>query len=218
MGQVRKEYFEPGEVTKASDVNNAYSGIATAPGSIDQENTRNEWVSHYHISNVTNITAYAQGKEDVGNNTTYNSATWVDVDQTPGGGALISLSPNVTLNEGDIMRIHANVYIEDISLNDRRTDYYWFRFNSNMSINGAASADVPLGLQWGYSMTNGDRNEANPYTVDIFEEQREGFSWCHICTNTTELINNVRLQTQIEDALSSYEIKIASLYVIIQRR
>ena len=218
MAQISKKYFDGGETTSAADATAAYSSVETASGSLDQDNTRNEWVSHYHLSYNADITEYAQGIEDAAHGTTYDSAIWVSVDQTPGGGAQVILSPAVTLNEGDVMRIHVNTYVTDVTNTNRQTDYYWYRLISNMSIDGAANADVQLGLNWGHSITNGDRGEVQAYTHQTFEYQRQALSWLHICENTTELINTVELETKIEDIANDYTISHASMYVIIQRR
>lgn len=209
---VERPVYLPAETTSAADANQPYTDLATESADIKQEHTRTEWVTtkHMKISGNNPLTPYFGSVEDDNHTGNYTSATFVVISHP--AGTTIRLSPAITLNQGEVLRIHGGCLVKEVTLNDRTQDLYWFRFLSNMSVDGGANADVQLGHDWGYSMAS--RNDSDAGGNQVYGYQRVGFSWTHICQNTTELINTLELQIKLEDALSTVEIGEVSLYAI----
>jgi len=209
---VERPNYAPGELAKASDANQPYTDVATESAAISDEHTRTEWVTikHNKLSGSHPVTPYFGSVEDDSHTGTYNLATFTVIAHP--AGTTIRLSPAITLKKGEVLRLHGGCLVKEVSLNDRTADLYWFRFLSNMSIDGAAAADVQLGHDWGYSLAS--RRDSDAGGNQVYGYQRVGFSWIHICENNTELINTIELQVKLEDALSTIDIGEVSMYAI----
>ena len=205
-------HFQPGTTAKVAEANAPYAALQTESASIDAVSTRTEWATTEHIDfdGSSPINPYFGKIEDDSHTATYNTLypTWITIDN--GAGPAIQLSPDITLKKGEVLRIHGNALVKTV-VRTTTDDLYWFRFLSNMSIDGAGAADVQLGFDWGYSLSS--RDESVGFGGhQIYGYQRVGFSWVHICQNNTELINTIDLQFSIEDNTSSVDIGEVALY------
>ena len=209
---ISHEHFQPGGIAKAADANAPYTEVQTESAAIGQDRTRTEWVTiaHMDFDGTSPITPYFGKVEDNSHTGTYNTLypIWTTI-QHP-AGTLMRLSPGITLKEGDVLRIHGNALVKTVSRNTV-DDLYWFRFFSNMNVDGGGATNHQLGFDWGYSLSS--RDEAvGAGNHQVYGYQRVGFSWIHICKNTTEVINTIDLQFSIEDNTNSVDIGEVALY------
>lgn len=183
--------YEAGDAIVAADANGDFSNFQAYSAILDDENTRTEWCSRYHMDNIG--TNFINGNfaqiEDSDSTMVVNSTVF----------NVVALAPNfrisylgLAVQPGETMRMHFDVNVVNAvipqnasrTLTDIDADCYQFRFYYRDSVSGLV---FPIGDTSTYSTSNKSDHAlvgagGYPTPVDRIG-QRVNHSYCWI--NTT---------------------------------
>lgn len=119
MSTISTTNFEAGETTNRTDANNKFSAVATATGSINEENVRSEGIDRRTLATV------ASGRTEpivfIDYDDRNNSAATTHAAQTGASSVVLSnvaldmTSSPVTVKAGDLIRIHYTAMLTSIN-------------------------------------------------------------------------------------------------------
>jgi len=119
MSTISTTNFEAGETTNRTDANNKFSAVATATGSINEENVRSEGIDRRTLTTVAN------GRTEpivfIDYDDRNNSAATTHAAQTGESSVVLSnvaldmTSSPVTVKAGDLIRIHYTAMLTSIN-------------------------------------------------------------------------------------------------------
>lgn len=150
--------YQAGDPIVAADVNGDFTNFQAYSAILDDDNTRTEWCSRYHMDNIgTNfITANFAQLEDSDTTMVVNTNVF----------SVVALVPNfrisylgLPLEPGETMRMHFDVNVVNAVipnnaptiLTDIDSDCYQFRFYYRDSVSGLVQ---PIGDTSTYSLSN----------------------------------------------------------------
>lgn len=192
MPTVSIDTYEAGDLINATAINSDFTAIATATNDLDQENTRTEWCSRFHLKKLGTPyinTNFAQ-VEDSNTIQTINTNVFTQVNLNP---AFRIQYFNLPLGPGETMRLHFDINVvdpvipnnADVTLTDISDDCYQFRFYYRDATSGLIN---PIGCTSTYSTSNkSDHSSAgsgggSPTPQNRFC-QRVNHSFCWINTS-----------------------------------
>lgn len=191
MSTVDSNYIEEGDTSSVTIVNTIYTDIETASEDIDDENTRTEWVSLKHMTD--NVVLIAS-EPDFPNPVSLTSTTYV---------AITSDVVAYTLEQGDVLRLHANIGTEENGVGDSTVDDYWFAFFWTRD-DGGGPVTEQIGPDHCYSLCSTD--EAGGHQQ--YNYQRHGFSYVYIHTSVTPRdITALEVHGKVENATNTVSIE-----------
>ena len=179
MSKISTTNFEAGETTDRTDANNKFSAVATATGSINEENVRSEGIDKRHL--VTH--GYSIGRMEplvyLNSSNNLNSGAIVDTTYAGqngtqkfelNGGANPDLVISFTglpggrleVATGDLIRIHYTIYLKDQSDND-----YTSAGNNLTSSPGNPADGIGLVVFPTWKLTGGGAHEMLPNEVNL---------------------------------------------------
>jgi hypothetical protein len=119
MSTISTTNFEAGDTTDRTDANNKFSAVATATGSINEENVRSEGIDRRTLTSV------ASGRTEpivfIDYDDRDNSAATTHAAQTGEASVVLSnvaldmTSSPVTVTDGDLIRIHYTAFLTSIN-------------------------------------------------------------------------------------------------------
>ena len=197
MSTVSIDTYEAGDLISAAAINTDFTSIATVSQDLDQENTRTEWCSRFHLKKAGAPyinTNFAQ-VEDSDTIQTINTNVFTQVNLNP---AFRITYTNLTVLPGEVVRLHFDVNVVDpvipnnasSTLTDITDDCYQFRFYYRDANSGLIN---PIGCTSTYSTSNkSDHNSSgtgggNPGTQNRFC-QRVNHSFCWINTTGANIV------------------------------
>jgi len=197
-----------GSVTNATTTNTIYSTLAAATTSLDDANLRTEACTraHFVASSVTSFTGQSSNATTTGTYTGTTAATHIS------HGTAMTVAVAQTIHEGDVVRMHANVYTTETVLDSSDTDagQYSFKFYWDIGA-GYVAADTAA---FTYSISVRPVDIANE---SIYKNRRHGFSLCYIHSGANISLAGIKVYVQLTNAANSITIKQDILDVIIQR-
>ena len=121
MSTVNSTNEVPGDVTNAVSVNTKFTNVNTASGAINEENVRSEGVDRRNLAGASDVPLAAveyttNSISTVPAGTVYAAQTGVNFFPiTHGDGLLIDMNAApVTIKDGDLVRIHFNIFLNSI--------------------------------------------------------------------------------------------------------
>lgn len=181
-------YKKPGTVASATTLNTEYAAIATETGVIDGENIRTEGLTRAHFTSLNASTGYWVAQENTGNATTYTNSAYAVV----GHGIPMRLLVNNQINAGDVVRIHANVYISDCVIDGADTTPLEFRFQFFWDIGAGYVAIDTMEFPYGGAV----KAYAAP-SPNLIKNRRMGFSYVYVHTGAPITIANIETRVRV---------------------
>jgi len=161
MATIPTKYVNPGDTIRTAQTNNAYSAIATGTANLDDDNTRQEWCSRYHIDGATLVTNTDFYNLNSTNTMVFNplnsNYTLINLGGTP---MQINFAPAIVIAPGEILRAHFDVNIDAVEYATPAAgflnlaadqDLYGFTFYWNI---GGGTVQAPWSPDSYYSVTN----------------------------------------------------------------
>ena len=177
MSTISTTNFEAGETTDRTDANNKFSAVATATGSINEENVRSEGIDQRQLATH----AYSTGRMeplvhiDITDNlsggaivdTAYNGQTGQAKFDLTGGSDLLLDFTSLTggylaVAAGDLIRIHYTIYFKQHS-----DDTYTSAGEDHGSADGCPADGIGLVVFPTWKLTGGGSHEMLPNEVDL---------------------------------------------------
>jgi len=114
MATIPSKYVNPGDVAREAQTNTAYSAVATGTASLNDENTRSEWVSRQHISNTVPVTTNPFKLATSTASMVYNPLNTNYAPIVLGGTPMaVSPVPYDSVGVGEVMRVHFDINVDD---------------------------------------------------------------------------------------------------------
>ena len=196
-----------GSTTSAGDTNVAYGTIELLSVGFDEDNIRSEAVHRAHLASDV-VTPLIDQSTNVSTTQAYTNTSYAHVNH----GTAMTVPINRQLNEGDVVRCHANVYITDVTLDGTDTDGGMFSFKFYWDI---GAGYVPIeDVAYKYSLSVRPEDIA---TESVYKNRRLGFSLCYIHQGTAITPTNIRVYVALTNSANSITIKQTVLNVIIQQ-
>lgn len=195
-----------GQTTSASTANVAYGTLELVSVGLDEDNIRTEAIQRQHIDGYI-VTPKAIQSVNTSTTQAYNSTSYTHVSH----GTAMEVAVNRTLNEGDVLRLHANVYITDVTLDGTDTDAGTFKFKWYWNVgSGYVAMDDMENI---YSLSVRPEDIA---IESVYKNRRLGFSLCYIHQGASVALTNIRVYVALTNSANSITIKQTVLSAIVQ--
>ena len=181
-------YKKPGTVADASIVNTEYTAIAAETAALDGDNLRTEALTRAHFAGLDASTGYYISQENTGNATAYTNAAYALVAH----GSQMRLLVNNVVNAGDVVRIHANVYLSDCTIDGADTTPLEFRFQFWWDIGAGYVAIDTMEFPYGGAV----KAYAAP-APNLLKNRRMGFSYVYVHTGAPITIQNIETRVKV---------------------
>lgn len=147
-----------GQTVAVSSVNNSFNNIQVGTANLNDDNTRTEWCSRYHVINPPAANVFNRDFAMVEDSDTTQVVNWNTFQQVNLAPAFRIQYFNLTVEPGQVLRAHFDInvtaaefdYGEDWPTDDRQ-DCYQFRFYYRDANSGVVS---PIGPTSTYSVSD----------------------------------------------------------------
>ena len=177
-----------GVIADPSAVNAEYVAIANETGLIDGENLRTEAMTRAHFAGLDASTGYYITQENTGNATAYTNAAYALVAH----GTQMRMIVGNQIDAGDVVRLHANVYLSDCTLDGADTTPLEFRFQFWWDIGAGYVPIDTMEFPFGGAV----KAYAAP-APNLLKNRRMGFSYVYIHTGAPITIANIETRVKV---------------------
>jgi len=206
MSAVEITPVSPGGTTSASATNAAYSALATASGAIAADNLARQSITRAHLEDDTFL-AFSGNSINVSTTGTYTSTSYTLVSH----GTDMDVPVGIAIEDGQVVRCHANVFVTEGTQDGADTDAALFKFKFYWDLGAGYVAMDNITYQYTYAV----RDETGLGTISTYKNRRLGFSLLYIHSGASVTPVSIQVRIAMGSAINSVTLKQTGLSVLV---